>query len=101
MRRRRLHVGGHIAPRKQRAVYARVQRLDAAIHHLGKASEVVDGPHGDTRFPKGTRSAAGRDNLDAELLRQRARERHNTGLVRNRDKNTLDDRVIHRTTSTH
>lgn len=41
----RSHVAGIIAHREQAAMDDRVQRLDAAIHHLGKAGEVGDVAH--------------------------------------------------------
>jgi hypothetical protein len=44
-----------------------MQRLDAPVHDLGEAREVIDGPDGDTRALELLRGAARGDELDAQL----------------------------------
>ena len=58
---------------EQAAMDARVQRLDAPVHHLGEAGDVGDlaAPAG-RRRASALRGAAGRDELDAALARARA-----------------------------
>jgi hypothetical protein len=43
-----------------------VQRLDAAVHHLREAGEVVDGADVEAGLAQLAGGAAGRDELDAE-----------------------------------
>ena len=76
----RRHVLGHVAPRQQAAVDLRVQRLHAAVEHLGKAG--VLGHLGDRQAGVGQQlgGAAGGQQLDAERV-QRAREFDDAGLV--------------------
>ena len=73
-----------VAAREQAAVDLRVQRLDAAVEHLGKAG--VLGDLGDREAGVGEQlgRAAGRQQLDAER-RQLARELDDAGLVGNGD----------------
>lgn len=47
-----------IAAGQQRAVDLGVQRLDAAVHHLGIARELLDGSYGNARVLDGTSRAA-------------------------------------------
>ena len=77
----RRHVRGNVSAGEKASVDARVQRLDAAVHHLGKAGEVVDGAHRYAGVCKRLGGAAGRDDLDAELVDQRAAELDDAGLV--------------------
>ena len=56
---------GIVAHRQDAAVDRRVQRLDAAVHHLGKAGEVGDVAHVMPRFAQRLCGAAGRHQLDA------------------------------------
>ena len=89
------HVRGHVAAREQAAVDARVQRLDAAVHHLGEAGEVVDRADRDAGVGERLGGAAGRDDLDAELVGQRAAELDDAGLVGDGDERALDDGLGH------
>ena len=52
---------------KDAAVHARVQGLDSAVEHLGKAGEVAHVLHRDLSVAQRTRGAARGENLDAEL----------------------------------
>jgi hypothetical protein len=56
---------GAIAARENAAVNRRVQRLDAAVHHLGKPGEVGDGTRGEAGVGQRPRSSAGRHQLEA------------------------------------
>ena len=47
MLRQRVDVLGGIAPRQQRSVNRRVQRLDPSVQHFGKMRYVADVPHAD------------------------------------------------------
>ncbi len=55
-----------VAQREQPRVEARVQRLHAPIHHLGKAGEVLDRAHRDPSALKLAGGATGRDDLHAQ-----------------------------------
>ena len=80
----RRHVLRQVAPREQAAVDLRVQGLDAAVEHLGKAGVVGDLGDGQTRVGEQPGGAAGREQLDAELG-QFTREFENAGLVGDRE----------------
>ncbi|OQA30912.1 MAG: hypothetical protein BWY57_02604 [Betaproteobacteria bacterium ADurb.Bin341] len=54
-----------VAHREDAAMNRRVQRLDAAVHHLGKAGEVGDVEHVMPRLAQRLRGAPGRHQLDA------------------------------------
>jgi hypothetical protein len=54
-----------IAAREDAAVDRRVQRLDAAVHHLREAGHVGDGDHRQAGIAQRARRAAGRDQLEA------------------------------------
>ena len=71
-----------IAPGQDAAVQRRMQRLDAAVHHLGKAGQV--GHAGDRQAGVGQRAggAAGRDQLEA-AGGQAAADVDDAGLVGN------------------
>ncbi len=56
-----------VADREQAGVELRVQRLDAPVHHLGEAREVVDRADGQPRLGERLRGAAGRDELDPQV----------------------------------
>ena len=56
---------GLIAPREDAAVHQRVQRLHAAVHHLGKAGDVGDADDRRGRPAQRPRGAAGRHQLEA------------------------------------
>ena len=83
------HVLGVVAHGEQPAVELRVQRLDAAVHDLREAREVVDRAHVEARVLERARRAAGRDELDAELG-QAAREVDDAALVGHRQQRTPD-----------
>ena len=85
-----LHVLLGIAAGKQRAVNLGVQRLDAAVHHLGIARELLDGGYGNARVLDGTSRAARRDDLDAKVVNQRPCEIDDTRLIGNRDQRACD-----------
>ncbi len=78
----RLHMGGVVADREQTAMDGGMERLDAAVHHLGKAGHfryVGDiEPGRDQRQPR----AAGRNDLDA-VIGERPRKLDQAGLVGN------------------
>ena len=56
---------GIVAHAEQPAMHRRMQRLDAAVHDLGKAGELGDVAHGDAGLGDRLGRAAGRDQLDA------------------------------------
>ncbi len=74
---------------KDAAVHARVQGLDPAIEHLGKAGEVAHVLHGDLGLAQRTRGAASGENLDAQLGQALA-EIQNAFLVRYRNQSPSD-----------
>jgi|GEM_PF-6315782 len=76
----RLGMLGVVAHREQAAVDHRVQRLDAAVHHLREAGKVADVLHGQAGVAQRLGGAAGRDELDA-LVGQRAGEIDDSRLV--------------------
>ena len=63
-------------------MHLRVQRLDAAVHHLGKAGEVGDVADLEPGRGDRLRGAAGGDQLDAVLC-ERPGELDQAGLVGN------------------
>ena len=63
--RERREIVGTIAPREDAAVQRRVQRLHAAVHHLGKAGDVGDAGHREAGIGERARRAAGRDQLES------------------------------------
>ena len=71
-----------IAPRQQPAVDLRVQRLDAAVEHLGKAGVVGDLGDWQAAVGEQLRGAAGGQKPDAQRV-QAAGEFENAGLVGN------------------
>jgi hypothetical protein len=66
-----------------------VQRLDAPVHHLRKAREVLDRANLQARLGQGRGRAAGRDELDAEAG-QAAREVDDAALVGDRQQRASD-----------
>mgnify|MGYP000290786408 CR=1 FL=1 len=80
-----LHVLLGIAAGQQRAVNLGVQGLNAAVHHLGIARELLDGGYGNARVLDGTSRAARRDDLDAKVIDQRPCEIDDTRFIGNRD----------------
>jgi hypothetical protein len=66
-----------------------VQRLDAPVHDLREAREIVDGPDGDAGALELLRGAAGGDDLDAEIG-EAGREVDDPALVRDRQQSAAD-----------
>ena len=85
-----LHVLLGIATGKQRAVNLGMQGLNAAVHHLGIARELLDGGYGNARVLDGTSRAARRDDLDAKVVNQRPCEIDDARLIGNRDQRACD-----------
>ena len=85
-----LHVLLGVAAGQQRAVNLGVQGLDAAVHHLGIARELLDGGYGNARVLDGTSRAARRDDLDAKVVNQRPCEIDDARLIGNRDQRACD-----------
>ena len=76
----RLRVLGVLADGEQAGVELRVQRLDAAVHDLGEAGVVRDRADRDAGLLERGRGAAGRDELDPQLL-EALGEVHDPALV--------------------
>ena len=87
---RLLHVLLGIAAGQQRAMNLGVQGLNAAVHHLGIARELLDGGYGNARVLDGTSRAARRDDLDAKVVNQRPCEIDDARLIGNRDQRACD-----------
>ena len=85
-----LHVLLGIAAGQQCAVNLGVQGLNAAVHHLGIARELLDGGYGNARILDGTSRAARRDDLDAKVIDQRPCEIDDARLIGNRDQRACD-----------
>ncbi len=66
---------GVAADGEQAAVHLGMQRLEAAVHHLGKAGVLGDVGDGDAGLLQGLGRAAGRQHLDAARRRARGRAR--------------------------
>ena len=90
------HVRLEVPAAEQAAVDLGVQGLDAAVHHLGKAGELVDHGDRDAGLLQNAGSAAGRDDLDAELVHQRAGEVLAASLIGEGDNRSLDLGISHR-----
>ena len=88
---RRRVVLGIAADGQQAAVHLGMQRLEAAVHHLGKAGVLGDVLDGDAGVLERLGGAAGRQDLDA-VRRQRAGELDEAGLVGHRDQRAPDHR---------
>ncbi len=85
-----LEVAGVIAAREDAAVHERMQRLDAAVHHLGRAGDLRHLEHGKPGPGEGLCRAAGGHDLDA-ARDQAARELDEAALVGHADQCTHDD----------
>ena len=83
------HVLRKIAPRQNAAVHFRMERLDAAVQHFGKAGVV--GHFGDLDAVVGQQfgGAAGGQDIDAHRG-QRAREFENAGFIGDGDEGLFD-----------
>jgi hypothetical protein len=66
-----------------------MERLDAAVHDLREAREIVDGPDGDARALELLRRAAGGDDLDTQLG-ESGREVDDPALVGDGQQGTAD-----------
>src|SRR5437773_9847490 len=66
-----------------------MEGLDAAIHHLGKASDIGDIHNAQSGFAKCFCGAAGRYYLDAKIC-QLTGKFDNAGFIRNRDQSSPD-----------
>jgi hypothetical protein len=81
-----LRVGAH---RQQAAMHARMQRLDASVHHLGKAGQIRDIANREPRLRQRRAGAAGRNQFDA-APGQCAGEVDQSGLVGHRQQGARD-----------
>ena len=86
-------VGGLAADRQQAAVDARMQRLQPAVHHLGKSGQLGDVDDLEAGLRQRRGGAAGRDDLDAARF-ERLAQFDEAGLVGNRDQGAADRREI-------
>ena len=86
-------MGGLAADRQQAAVDARMQRLQPAVHHLGKSGQLGDVDDLEAGFRQRRGGAAGRDQLDPARF-QRLAQFDEAGLVGNRDEGATDRREI-------
>src|SRR5206468_9096409 len=71
-----------VSQAKQSAMDLRMQRLDAAVHHLGKSRHVRDIEHIDSAITESLCRPSGADDLNAKPF-QLGREINDTGFVRN------------------
>ena len=85
----RAHVLGVVARREQAGVELGVQRLDAAVHDLREAGEVVDGADREAGALELLGGAARGDDLDAHLD-ETGGEVDDPALVGNRQQGTAD-----------
>ena len=92
VRRRRRDVVGPAAPREDAAVHQRMQRLHAAVHHLGKAGDFGDPNDGQSRLLKGPCGAAGRNEVET-ARGEAARKVDEAGFVRNADEGSGHESV--------
>ena len=77
-------VRGIAANREQSAVHRRMQGLDAAVHHLGKAGQLGNVDDREPRLAQRLARAAGGDEFDA-VARESAGELDDPALVGNGD----------------
>ncbi len=84
---------GQVAARQDAGVHFRLQRLHAAIQHLGEAGVVGDFGDGDAVVGQQFGGAAGGEDLHAELV-QSLGEFENAGLVRHADERLLDGHAV-------
>ena len=84
----RRQIVGAIAPRENAAVQRRMQRLDAAVHHLGKAGQLGDIGHREAGVGQGAGGAAGRHQLEStggealsEIGDRQSCQKHSAGLL--------------------
>ena len=89
MRRHRRDVRVVGAHRKQAAMHRRMQCLDAAIHHLRKASELRHVAHHKPGLGERLARAASRDEFDS-VTRERAGKLDQSGLIGHGEKGAGD-----------
>ena len=80
----RCHVLGHITPRQQTTMDARVQGLDAAVQHLREAGHLRHFGDGQTRVGQQPRRATCRQERDVQSM-QGLCKFDDAGFVRNRE----------------
>ena len=83
-----------VAHRQQPAVDLGVQRLDPAVHHLGKAGQLGNIHHRQPRIAQGLGGAAGRNQLYPARGKGLA-QFHQPGLVGHRKQRPADRNVRH------
>ncbi len=91
----RRHVLGIVAHSQQAAVNQRVERLDPAVHHLGKAGDLRNVLHRQAGIADRLCRAAGRDQLHAHARKGRS-QFDNTALVGHRKECPPDRHRAHR-----
>src|SRR4029078_2903515 len=89
-----LVVLGVAADRQQPTMYARMQRLHAAVHHFRKAGQLGAVTGGEAGRLQGRPRPARRDDLDAVRF-QGGRERYETGLVGDRKEGSTNALIGH------
>ena len=77
------------ADREQSAMHLRMQRLDAPVHHFGRAGEFGDIDHRESGFAERLCRAAGRNQLNIEES-ELPGERDQSGLVGDRQQGSRD-----------
>src|SRR5205807_6188551 len=88
--------GGIVALREDRAMNFGMQRLHAAVHHLGEAGDVGHVGDGQAEVAKELGGSAGAQQLDLEFLVQRLGKVGQAGLVGNTQQRAPDgDEVGH------
>ncbi len=93
----RVHCGDMlciVAHREQTAMHHRVQRLDAAVHHLGKVGDLRNVAHRKARIAQRLGGAAGGDQLHA-MRRQSGAEFGQAAFVGDGKQRALDRNVGH------
>src|SRR5207244_1007540 len=63
----RVHIGGSVPPRQDAPMDLRVERLDAAVEHLGEAGDLGTVTAADAGFPYPRRGAARSGNAEAAV----------------------------------
>jgi len=89
------HVVGVVAIGEDGRVDPGMQRFYAAVEHLGEAGDLLDEGDREARFAEVPGRAAGRDELDAELLDEGSGEVGDARLVINGDECPFDPDVRH------
>ena len=87
---------GIVAQRQKPAMHDRMQRLDAAVHHLGEAGDLGHVLDRDPCLAQGLGGAAGRQDLDPFGVKRTGKV-DQPGLVRDRDQGAFqrDDILRH------